>query len=85
MPTHDLPPTACVSTGSPPVKAPAPRPTAGAVERNRFASQSLDRSAEAYAVFSVDPNSRQLRVMVVDAEGRALQSAPPPSAVPVME
>jgi uncharacterized FlaG/YvyC family protein len=40
---------------------------------------------EAYAVFQIDPVSKQLQVMVVDAEGRVLRAIPPRSVNQMME
>ena len=62
-------------------------PIAGAGQSDRFAKQAgpdvsfkgPDGLTEAYAVFQIDPESKQLQVMVVDAQGQVLRVIPPRS------
>ena len=44
-----------------------------------------DGLTEAYAVFQIDPESKQLQVMVVDAQGQILRVIPPRSVSQMME
>ena len=44
-----------------------------------------DGLTEAYAVFQIDPESKQLQVMVVDAQGQVLRMIPPRSVSQMME
>jgi hypothetical protein len=93
MATSDLLPTALVTTGTAPAALPQTAPSPAPVERDRFARRAgpdvtfkgPEGLTEAYAVFSVDPVSKQLQVMVVDAEGRVLRSIPPSSVARMME
>ena len=92
MATSDLLPAAIVSTGTVPAAIPQ-RPVQAPVEKDHFASQAgpdvsfagPDGVTQAYAVFSIDPDSKQLHVMVVDGEGRVLRSIPPSSVAQMME
>ena len=92
MASSDLLPTVLASTGVAPAAIPQ-LSTAKPVEKDRFASQAgpdvafkgPDGLTEAYAVFSVDPVSKQLRVMVVDGNGQILRAIPPSSVAQMME
>jgi hypothetical protein len=86
MATTDLIQTAVVATGTAPVAIPQLAPQ-GVAERDRFSKQAgpdvrfkgPNGPTEAYAVFQVDPKSKQLQVMIVDAEGKILRAIPPRS------
>ena len=94
MATNDLLPTALVATGSAPaaVSAAGPRLPA-AQQQDRFAKQAgpdvsfkgPDGMTEAYAVFQIDPESKQLLVTVVDGQGKVLRVIPPRSVSQMME
>ncbi len=93
MATNDLLPTALVATGTAPAAIPqlASVPTAAA--KDRFAKQAgpdvsfkgPDGLTEAYAVFQIDPQSKQLQVMVVDSQGQVIRMIPPRSVSQMME
>ncbi len=92
MATTDLLPTALVATGTAPATIPGyTAPTVAA--RDRFSAQAgpdvsykgPNGPTEAYAVFQVDPVSRQLQVMIVDAEGKVLRSIPPRSVAQMID
>jgi hypothetical protein len=93
MATNDLLPTALVSTGSAPaVVSPVDRPQA-VPQRDHFAKQAgadvsfkgADGLTEAYAVFQIDPESKQLLVTVVDGQGQVLRVIPPRTISQMME
>jgi uncharacterized FlaG/YvyC family protein len=44
-----------------------------------------DGLTEAYAVFQIDPVSKQLQVLVVDSSGRILRAIPPRSVNQMIE
>jgi hypothetical protein len=62
-------------------------------QRDRFAKQAgpdvsfkgPDGVTEAYAVFQIDPQSKQLQVMVVDGQGQVLRMIPPKSVSQMVE
>jgi hypothetical protein len=93
MATNDLLPTALVATGSAPAAITRAAPTLVGPPKDHFAKQAgadvsfkgPDGMTEAYAVFQIDPVSKQLQVMVVDAEGRVLRAIPPRSVNQMME
>jgi hypothetical protein len=93
MATNDLLPTALVATGSAPAAVPQMGPTSVAAQPDRFAKQAgpdvtykgPDGLTEAYAVFQIDPKSKQLHVTVVDAQGQVLRVIPPRSVSEMME
>ena len=93
MATNDLLPTALVATGSAPAAISQTAPTSLSPARDHFAKQAgpdvsfkgPDGMTEAYAVFQIDPVSKQLQVMVVDSEGRVLRAIPPRSVNQMME
>jgi len=92
MATNDLIPTALVATGTAPVAIPGLAPQSVA-QRDRFSKQAgpdvsfkgANGPTEAYAVFQVDPQSKQLQVMIVDAEGKVLRAIPPRSVAEMIE
>jgi hypothetical protein len=87
MDANDLLPTALVATGTAPAAIPQLPPTPVAGQRDRFAREAgpdvsfkgPDGLTEAYAVFQIDPESKQLQVMVVDSSGQVLRVIPPRS------
>jgi hypothetical protein len=93
MATNDLLPTALVATGSAPAVLPQLAPTLVGQQKDRFAKQAgpdvsfkgPDGLTEAYAVFQIDPESKQLRVMVVDSQGQVLRVIPPRSVSDMMQ
>ena len=93
MATNDLLPTALVATGSAPAAISQAAPQQMGPAKDRFAKQAgpdmsfkgPDGLTEAYAVFQIDPVSKQLQVMVVDAEGRVLRAIPPRSVNQMMD
>lgn len=93
MATNDLLPTALVATGTAPAAVPQVSPVPVAALPDRFAKQAgpdvtykgPDGLTEAYAVFQIDPESKQLRVTVVDAQGQVLRVIPPRSVSEMME
>jgi hypothetical protein len=93
MATNDLLPTALVATGSTPAVVPQMAPFQVAGEKDHFAKQAgpdvsfkgPDGMTEAYAVFQVDPESKQLQVMVVDSQGKVLRMIPSLSVSQMME
>ena len=93
MATNDLLPAALVSTGSAPAAVQKAAPQTAAAQRDRFARQAgpdvsfkgPDGVTEAYAVFQIDPQSKQLQVMVVDGEGQVLRMIPPRSVSQMVE
>ena len=68
-------------------------PNPGSDRSDRFAKQAgpdvsfkgPDGLTEAYAVFQIDPESKQLQVMVVDAQGQVLRVIPPRSVSQMIE
>src|ERR1700690_1510793 len=93
MATNDLLPTALVATGTAPAVIPQTAPLPVVLQKDQFAKQAgpdvsfkgPDGLTEAYAVFQIDPVTKQLQVMVVDAEGRVLRAIPPRSVSQMME
>jgi hypothetical protein len=93
MPTNDLLPTALVATGTAPAAIPQLAPAQQAPVKDQFAKQAgpdvsfkgPDGLTEAYAVFQIDPESKQLQVMVVDGHGRILRAIPPRSVNQMIE
>jgi hypothetical protein len=93
MATNDLLPTALVATGTAPAAISQLGPAQVAAQKDQFAKQAgpdvsfkgPDGLTEAYAVFQIDPVSKQLQVMVVDAQGRVLRAIPPRSVSQMME
>ena len=93
MATNDLLPTALVATGTAPAAIPQLSAAQAAPARDQFAKQAgpdvsfkgPDGLTEAYAVFQIDPQSKQLQVMVVDSEGRILRAIPPRSVSQMIE
>jgi hypothetical protein len=93
MATNDLLPTALVATGTAPAMIPQFAPTPVSGQQDRFAKQAgpdvsfkgPDGLTEAYAVFQIDPESKRLQVMVVDAQGQVLRVIPPRSVSQMME
>ena len=93
MAANDLLPTALVATGTAPAVVPQLAPVPVAPQKDRFAKQAgpdvsfkgPDGLTEAYAVFQIDPESKQLQVMVVDAKGQVLRVIPPRSVSQMME
>jgi len=85
MATNDLLPTALVTTGTAPAVVQQLAPTTEATQRDRFAKRAgpdvsykgPDGMTEAYAVFQIDPQSKQLLVTVVDGEGQIVRVIPP--------
>jgi hypothetical protein len=92
MATNDLLQTALVTTGTSPAVAPKLSSTNATVERDRFATkagpdvsfQGPSGVTESYAVFSVDPESKELKVTVVDGQGRVLRTIPASSVSQMM-
>jgi hypothetical protein len=93
MSTNDLLPTALVATGTAPAVIPGLSPKSVAGQSDRFSKQAgpdvsfkgPDGLTEAYAVFQIDPQSKQLQVMVVDAQGQVLRVIPPRSVSQMIE
>ena len=93
MATNDLLPTALVTTGTAPAAVPQLAPSKVAPQRDRFASRAgpdvsfkgPDGLTEAYAVFQIDPKSKQLQVTVVDSDGQVLRVISPRSVSQMME
>jgi len=93
MATNDLLPTALVATGVAPAAIPQLAPVPTAAGKDRFAKQAgpdvsfkgPDGLTEAYAVFQIDPQSKQLQVMVVDSQGQIIRMIPPRSVSQMME
>ena len=93
MATNDLLPTALVATGTAPAAIPQLAPAMIGAQRDRFAREAgpdvsfkgPDGLTEAYAVFQIDPESKQLQVMVVNAEGQVLRMIPPRSVSQMIE
>jgi hypothetical protein len=93
MATNDLLQTALVATGTAPAAFPQLAPAPAGAPKDRFARQAgpdvsfkgPDGLTEAYAVFQIDPQSKQLQVMVVDAQGQILRVIPPRSVSQMME
>jgi hypothetical protein len=92
MATNDLLPTVLVTTGTAP--AAIPQSTSRQVaQKDRFSKRAgpdvsfkgPDGLTEAYAVFQIDPQSKQLQVTVVDANGKVLRVIPPRSVAQMME
>jgi hypothetical protein len=92
MATNDLLPTVLVTTGTAPAAIPQLAPQQVAPQRDRFAKQAgpdvsfkgPDGMTEAYAVFQIDPETKALRVMVVDSQGQVLRVIPPKSVSDMM-
>ena len=93
MASNDLLSTALVTTGTAPAAIPQLAPQQLAPHTDRFAKQAgpdvsfkgPDGMTEAYAVFQIDPVSKQLQVMVVDAQGQILRVIPPKSVSQMVE
>jgi hypothetical protein len=93
MATNDLLPAALVSTGVAPATIPQFAPSQAATQRDRFAKRAgpdvsfkgPDGMTEAYAVFQIDPDSKELRVTVVDGHGQVLRVIPPRSISDMIE
>jgi len=93
MATNDLLPAALVATGTAPAAISKLSTAPAAPVRDSFAKQAgpdvsfkgPDGLTEAYAVFQIDPQSKQLQVMVVDSEGRILRAIPPRSVSQMIE
>ncbi|HEX7590550.1 MAG TPA: hypothetical protein VF375_01225 [Candidatus Limnocylindrales bacterium] len=93
MATNDLLPTALVATGALPAAVSKLFSAPAAPARDQFAKQAgpdvsfkgPDGLTEAYAVFQIDPESKQLQVMVVDSDGRILRAIPPRSVNQMIE
>ena len=93
MASSDLLPTALVTTGTAPAAVPQLVPGQGPAQKDRFAKRAgpdvsfkgPDGMTEAYAVFQVDPESKQLQVTVVDGDGRVIRVIPPRSVSQMME
>ena len=93
MTTNDLLPTALVTTGTAPAAIHSLSPSQGALGRDRFARKAgpdvsfkgPDGMTEAYAVFQIDPESKQLLVTVVDGQGQVLRVIPPRTVSQMME
>src|ERR1035437_5747779 len=87
MAINDLLPTALVATGATPAAILKLSSAPGAPARDQFAKQAgpdvtfkgPDGLTEAYAVYEIDPVSKQRQVMVVDSDGRILRAIPPRS------
>jgi hypothetical protein len=93
MTNNDLLPAALVTTGIAPAAIPQAAPRPVAPQKDRFAKQAgpdvsfkgPDGMTEAYAVFQIDPQSKQLRVTVVDGNGQVLRVIPQKSVTDMME
>jgi hypothetical protein len=93
MATNDLLQTALVATGTAPAAIPQLAPNPVGSQRDRFAKQAgpdvsfkgPDGLTEAYAVFQIDPESKQLLVTVVDGRGQVLRVIPPRTVSQMME
>ncbi len=93
MATNDLLPTALALTGSAPAMVPQTAPLEMPGQKDHFAKQAgpdvsfkgPDGLTEAYAVFQVDPESKQLQVMIVDSQGHLLRMIPARSVSQMME
>ena len=93
MATNDLLPAALVATGTTPAAITKLTSAPAGPARDQFAKQAgpdvsfkgPDGLTEAYAVFQIDPQSKQLQVMVVDSEGRILRAIPPRSVSQMIE
>ena len=93
MATNDLLPTALVTTGTAPAAISTLSPSQGTAGRDRFGRKAgPDVSfrgpggiTEAYAVFSIDPESRDLKVIVVDGKGQVIRTVPASSVSQMME
>ena len=93
MATNDLLPTALVATGTAPAAIPQLAPALVGSQKDRFAKQAgpdvsfkgPDGLTEAYAVFQIDPESKQIQVTVVDSEGQIIRVIPPHSVTQMME
>ena len=93
MATNDLLPTALVATGTAPAAIPQLAPALVGSQKDRFAKQAgpdvsfkgPDGVTEAYAVFQIDPESKQIQVTVVDSEGQIIRVIPPHSVTQMME
>jgi hypothetical protein len=93
MTTNDLLPTVLVTSGIAPAAIPQVAPQPAAAQRDGFAKKAgpdvsfkgPDGLTEAYAVFQIDPESKQLQVMVVDAKGQILRMIPPKSVLQMMD
>ena len=93
MATNDLLQTALVTTGTVPAAIPTMSPIPAAPVKDRFARRAgpdvsykgPDGMTQAYAVFHVDPKSKELQVTVVDGEGRVIRVIPPRSVSEMIE
>jgi hypothetical protein len=93
MEANDLIPTALVATGTSPAAIPHLAPALPGSHKDRFANEAgpdvsfkgPDGLTEAYAVFQIDPQTKQLEVVVVDSEGQVLRVIPPRSVSEMIE
>jgi len=93
MATNDLLQTALVTTGTAPAVVPQLAPQTVGPVRDRFAKRAgpdvsfkgPEGVTNAYAVFQIDPTSKQLQVTVVDGDGRVLRVIPPRSVSQMIE
>jgi hypothetical protein len=84
---------ALVATGTAPAVIPQTAPFPATSQKDHFSKQAgpdvsfkgPDGVTEAYAVFQIDPESKQLLVMVVDAQGQVLRMIPPHSVSQMMQ
>ena len=93
MTTNDLLPTALVTTGTAPAAVPQLAPAQVDGQQDRFSKRAgpdvsfkgPEGVTEAYAVFQIDPESKQLLVTVVDGQGQILRVIPPRTVSQMME
>lgn len=93
MTNNYLVPAALVTTGTAPAAIPQLALAKAPPETGRFAKRAgpdvsfkgPDGMTEAYAVFQIDPESKRLRVTVVDANGQVLRVIPPHSVTDMMK
>jgi hypothetical protein len=93
MATTDMLPTAITATGTGPAAALAPVQAQSSAAKDRFSRRAgpdvsfkgPDGPTDAYAVFQIDPESKRLRVTVVDGNGQVLRVIPPRSVSEMME
>jgi hypothetical protein len=93
MATNDLLPAALVTTGSAPAAVSQVAPSPTAATQDRFAKRAgpdvsfkgPNGLTEAYAVFQIDPESKQLLVTVVDGQGQILRVVPPRTVSQMMQ
>ncbi len=92
MATTDAIPTAVLSSAAAAAVMPkliheaAPAPDRFARRAGPDVSiKTSDGMTQVYAVFSVDPESKELRVALVDDEGRVLRTIPPSSVAQMIQ